>query len=259
MRVQSNNAHKSKIAQHFSRAATSYCNHNSLQRQCAETLLQMLPQNSGVTVDAGCGPGVNTLALQRRASHYIGLDFAAGMLQQAQAGYADGSSWVQADIEALPFAERSIDTIYANLAVQWVTDLPRTLQQVVDCLKPSGRAVLSTVMDGSLAPLGGCFQRVTGNVRHNKFIDTQQLDACLKGLKGVTWRCTQQSIAVPYQQVRDMLHDLKGIGANYTLHQTRRLTKSQLSAVETAMEAHRSTDGALFLHWKIAFVELIKG
>lgn len=257
MLAYSNNAHKSKIAQHFSKAATSYCDHNSLQRQCAETLLKNLPQNTGVTVDAGCGPGVNTPALQQRASHYIGLDFAAGMLQQAQAEYSDGC-WVQADIEVLPFAPSSIDTIYANLAVQWVTDLPHTLQQLVDCLKPSGRAVLSTVMDGSLAPLGGCFQRVTGNVRHNKFIDNRQLNACLKHLQGVTWRCTQQGIAVPYQQVRHMLHDLKGIGANYTLHQTRRLTKSQLSAVESAMEAHRSSDGVLYLRWEIAFIELIK-
>ncbi|WP_417658355.1 methyltransferase domain-containing protein [Pseudidiomarina sp.] len=257
MLAQSNNAHKSKIAQHFSKAATSYCDHNSLQRQCAETLLQMLPQYTGVTVDAGCGPGVNTLALQQRASHYIGLDFAAGMLQQAQAGYADGC-WVQADIEALPFAERCIDTIYANLAVQWVTDLSKTLQQLVDCLKPSGRAVVSTVLDGSLAPLGSCFQRVTGSERHNKFINTRQLDAYLGSLRGVTWRCTQQSIAVPYHQVRDMLHDLKGIGANYTMQQTRGLTKSQLGAVETAMEAHRSSDGVLYLRWEIAFIELIK-
>lgn len=258
MLAHSNNTHKSKIAQHFSKAATSYCNHNSLQRQCAETLLQMLPQNTGVTVDAGCGPGVNTLALQQRASHYIGLDFAAGMLQQAQAEYSDGC-WVQADIEELPFAPNSIDTLYANLAMQWVTDLPHTLQQLVDCLKPSGRAVLSSVMAGSLAPLGDCFEQVTGTTRHNKFIGGRQLDANLRCLQGATWRCRQQSIAVPYQQVRHMLHDLKGIGANYTLQQSRGLTKSQLHAVESAMEAHRSGDGALFLHWEIAFIELTKG
>src|SRR5690606_30841247 len=130
-------AHKQKIAAHFSRAAQSYQHHNGLQRWCANRLLNWLPASTGVTADIGCGPAVNTDALLARTNHYIGLDIASGMLSEAQHHYPR-NIWLRADLEQLPFAEAAIDTIYANLAVQWADDLTATLNQWLHVLRPSG-------------------------------------------------------------------------------------------------------------------------
>lgn len=256
--------HKQHIANRFSKAAAIYTQHNRLQQQCAEQLQAWLRPELGVVLDAGCGPAVNTQVLHERADTYVGFDLSAGMLAQAQQCFPT-LQWVQGDIEQVPFAASSIDTLFMNLAVQWVGDLRATLGQLLHCLKPRGQVVLSTILDGSMAPLGTCFKQVTGHPHHNQFMTEQQLHLSLADLKaqfadsGLQTRVEIKPISVSYLTLRDMLYDLKGIGANYQPRGQQPLTRAQLRAVEQELESFREADWRLPLNWKIAFVELLKG
>lgn len=250
--------HKQKIAAHFSRAAQSYQHHNGLQRWCANRLLNWLPASTGMTADIGCGPAVNTDALLARTNHYIGVDIASGMLSAAQSKYPE-NTWIRADLEQLPFQEAAIDTIYANLAVQWADDLAATLKQWLQLLRPSGCIVASTVLSGSLSPLANYFQQYTGAKRHNRFYSTTTLHQILSALDGVSVQFEVEQVTMPYQSVRSMLYDLKGIGANYQPQPQQPLTRKNLSQVEEAMEIHRTHDGMLPLTWSIGFIKLTKG
>ena len=257
--------HKARIAQSFGKAAAVYTQHNRLQQHCAQHLLQRLPQQLGVVLDAGCGPAVNTHALSTRAEHYVGFDLSAGMLAHAQQ-YARQNSWVQGDIEQLPFAANSFDQIYINLALQWAGDLAATLKQLVYCLKPHGKLVFSTVLDGSMAPLGALFKRHTGHCHHNQFLTMSALKNVVATLQQdvndamprshLTTRIVNKHIAIPYVGLTDMLRDLKGIGANYQPAGAKPLTRKQLKQVERSFENHRNSDGMLYLTWSIGFVEV---
>ncbi|CUA82854.1 methyltransferase domain-containing protein [Pseudidiomarina woesei] len=256
--------HKLQIAQSFGKAARCYTQHNRLQQQCAATLLQGLPSSLGVVLDAGCGPAVNTQALCARAQAYYGFDLSAGMLAQAQEQFPQ-HKWLQGDLEQLPFAPESFDQIYVNLALQWTDNLTIVLKQLIHCLKPHGTLVFSTVLDGSMAPIGPMFQRVTGHRHHNQFLRTSELLTCLQQAiaeVGASRACLAkfqtEQIAIPYASMRDMLYDLKGIGANYQPAGRARLTREQLRRVETGLESYRENDGMLYLQWRIGFVTITK-
>ena len=256
--------HKVRIAQSFGKAARCYTQHNRLQQQCAETLMQSLPTSLGVVLDAGCGPGVNAQVLSARAVAYYGFDLSAGMLAQAQEQFPQ-LSWLQGDLEQLPFAPESFDQIYVNLALQWADNLASVLHQLIHCLKPGGTLAFSTVLEGSMAPLGSLFRRITGHSHHNQFLPKSELLTCLQQAiaeigapsVGLTKFHTEH-IDIPYMSMRDMLNDLKGIGANYQPAGRARLTREQLRRVEEGLECYRETDGMLYLHWHIGFVNITK-
>lgn len=262
------NQHKLRLAQSFGKAALCYTQHNRLQQQCAERLLAKLPPTLGRVLDGGCGPAVNTATLAERSRAYVGFDLSEGMLAAAKAEFP-AMTWVQGDLEQLPFADDSFDHIFINLALQWSSDLHTTLTQLMRCLKPQGRLVFSTVLDGSMAPLGTVFKAVTGHARHNSFCALGHLQnvvrhvsgrGVVKGVENGSVKAGVQTakLAIPYLNLRDMLHDLKGIGANYQPAGHQPLTRAQLAATEDALENYREDDGKLYLHWHVAFVEITK-
>lgn len=251
-------SHKLMIAERFSRAATSYAQHNELQRHCAVALLARLPHRDlGTTLDIGCGPAVNSDVLHARASQYLGIDIAPGMLHYAQQQWPH-LQWICGDLEQLPIAANTVDTIYANLALQWAEDITTTLAQWLDCLRPAGVIVATTVLQGSLQPLSQYLLKFTGHRRHNQFLGRQDLVQRLNTLKGVEISIDYHSITIHYPSVRTMLHDLKGIGASYQYQQRPPLAKQQLLRVESAMEWHRDALGRLPLDWQIAVFKLTK-
>lgn len=256
--------HKVHIAQSFGKAARCYAQHNRLQQQCAATLLHNLPSRLGVVLDAGCGPGVNTQALCARAATYYGFDLSAGMLAQAKEQFPQ-HSWLQGDLEQLPFVPESFDQIYVNLALQWTDCLAGVLQQLIQCLKPGGTLAFSTVLDGSMAPLGPLFRRVTGHSHHNQFLCKSELLTCIQQAilqTQASGSCSHEfhakHIGIPYVSMREMLYDLKGIGANYQPAGRSRLTRGQLNRVEAELEHYREANGMLYLHWHIGFVSITK-
>lgn len=245
---------KQRVAQHFSRAAGSYAQHDQLQRLTAAALMAYLPGHCQSLVDIGCGPASHSAELAQHTDFYLGMDIAPGMLAQAQLCQPH-LAWLQGDAEQLPLQQHSVAVIVANLALQWCNHLAATLQQCVRALQNDGRIVFTTVLAGSMEPLMGAMQRLDGGTHHNHFLTELQLADQLAQVDGIRWHTELHQFSLSYASLYDMLADIKGIGANYTARASSGyFGKARWQALEQLLEDHRNRRGMLQLNWNIALI-----
>jgi demethylmenaquinone methyltransferase/2-methoxy-6-polyprenyl-1,4-benzoquinol methylase len=100
-------------------------------------------QEDGRALDVACGSGKLSLALRRRApaALVVGLDFSAGMLEQASAR-APGPRYVRGDALRLPFADGSFDAATIAFGLRNLADPELGLREMARVLKPGGRALV---------------------------------------------------------------------------------------------------------------------
>ncbi|MEH3075858.1 MAG: class I SAM-dependent methyltransferase [Quadrisphaera sp.] len=94
-------------------------------------------------LDLGCGPGTITADLAARVApgRVVGLDAAAGVLEEAAAlaerrGLA--VEWVVGDALALPFEDASFDVVHAHQVLQHLPDPVGALREAARVLRPGG-------------------------------------------------------------------------------------------------------------------------
>lgn len=244
------NYDKARVAQQFGRAAAHYTDHDRLQREVASVLYGHLQGQVHTLIDIGCGPGHHFPQLQHLAKHYLGLDLAPQMLARAQQSYPH-AEFLLADMEALPLANHSVDCLYSNLAMQWANHPKQLLAEWWRVLAPGGQWVTSTVLAGSLAPLTECFAMVDEVAHHNhwpELRDYQNWSA--EAAPGLQWQ--QQTFTQYFTSLEEMLRELKGVGANYTVRPEQGCySRQRLARVREALEKHRNSEGLLELTWQI--------
>lgn len=210
-----------QIRHAFARAAATYEKHDALQREVEARLFDSLDYYDGKpqrVLDVGCGPGRGTARLVKRWPHadVIALDLAPGMLYAARrhAGWFKHFARVCGDGEKLPFPDRSMDVVYSNLCLPWC-DKPRPL--LAECarvLKPGGFMVASSLGPDTLAELRAAWAAADPDRPHvGTFLDLHDIgDAALAaGLKDPV--LDVDHLTLDYASVRDMLAELKGLGA----------------------------------------------
>lgn len=251
---------KSKISQNFSKAAKSYNQAARLQKVVLETLVSQLGDNLGQVLDIGCGTG-NLQPMftqqQKQITSYTGLDFADGMLLEAQTQTQPqfDSVFVQADAENLPFSEQKFDHVCSSLALQWC-DLPSVLEGVYQSLNTGGRMLFTTLLDGTLAELEQTWLQLDRQRHTNQFVDAESIKQDCQLMPWQQIHIKQQTIALPYPTVRALLKELKAIGANTVISgNAKRLSKQQLQALE---QTYPSKSGNKMASWQVCYVELIK-
>jgi SAM-dependent methyltransferase len=98
-------------------------------------------------LELGCGAASAGRWLSRQGALVVALDLSAGMLAHArQLGVSTGTAipLVQADAQALPFADGSFDTVCTAFgAVPFVDDSALVMREVFRVLRPGGRWVFS--------------------------------------------------------------------------------------------------------------------
>lgn len=252
---------KQRVAQYFGRAADSYVNNDRLQRGIAEHLIRRLRPLSGAkqcVLDVGCGPAHHHSALKQFADYYVGIDLAPAMLQKAKSEDAQHKSLIVADMENLPLAAASVDTLFSNLAMQWGNDLAALLAEWDRVLAPGGQIAASTVLAGSLQPLGDCFAALDGRPHTNQWPDFARFAAQVQTLP---WQvqCEQHRIVQEFPSVEAMLRELKGVGANYTARANAGLlSRARYKKLQEALEEHRNSQGMLELNWVIGTIHGFK-
>jgi len=114
---------------------------------------------SSLVLDVGSGRGNHSCALaQRFGCAVIGLDVAQFHIEQgrtraAQEGVSDRVSFVQGDIEALPFEDERFDFLWSRDMLMHVPDLPQALAECARVLKSAGyMLVYTTVATGRMEP-----------------------------------------------------------------------------------------------------------
>ena len=173
-------ASKSDIARGFGGARETYEGASRLQRRMGHTMLRRLracpqPEAPVRILDLGCGTGWFTRALLGLGwpGTVSGLDLSPGMVGHARVSSPSAIHWLIADAESVPLADGSVDLIFSNLMVQWCADPVPVLRECRRLLRPGGRMLVSTLLDGTLAELKQAWQVADPGHEHVNHFETE--------------------------------------------------------------------------------------
>jgi SAM-dependent methyltransferase len=159
---------------------------------------------------------------------------------------------VQADEEALPIADQSLDLVVSGLALQLVNDLPGTLVQIRRALKPDGLMLAALLGGATLAELRTAFlvaeEELEGGAspRVAPFADVRDLGALLQRAGFALPVADSDTVTVIYGDPLALMLELRAMGASNALADRRRrpLRRATLArAVEVYRERFGLADG----------------
>jgi SAM-dependent methyltransferase len=108
-----------------------------------ETLAEAADVRGGERVlDVAAGNGNASLAAARRFADVTSTDYVPGLLDKAAArAQAEGlaMTFQVADVEELPFADRSFDVVLSTFGAMFAPDHQRTADEMLRVLRPGGR------------------------------------------------------------------------------------------------------------------------
>ncbi len=259
---------KQRVAESFSKAASTYDSVAGLQRdighQLFEKLSTHLQANELATIlDLGCGTGYFTTVLNTHYSEAIvtGLDIASGMLAYARTHRQLGPhvSWICGDAESLPLKSESFSLVFSSLAIQWCENSPALFSEISRVLRAGGTACLTTLGPATLSELRGAWSHVDSYQHVNQFQSIGELLSALPDdLEIVDSECEMQVLHYPH--LKDLTHELKGIGAhNMNAGQAKGLTgPARVKAFRKAYEPFRNAQGLLPASYEVYYLILRK-
>ena len=141
----------------YDKIAAGYDQQPMRQKQADAYLLAFLAERFADAteipsiLDLGCGTGSQLVANQPHLSmaRLVGLDFSAGMLQQAQQKAAP-INWIQADSIQPPFADQSFDYISNQFSFHHVADKAAMFRAIYRLLRPGGRLVVLNIVPSEM-------------------------------------------------------------------------------------------------------------
>ena len=242
---------KTEVAASFSRAANTYDSVARLQRNVGEHLLSVLSQwqkEPAIILDLGCGTGFFCSALQRRypAAQYVGLDIAQGMVKYARGRGSANCDWLVADAEALPLANESVDLVFSSLALQWCHRPEHLFAELGRVLRPGGLCVFTTLGPDTLSELRSAWAAVDSHQHVNDFLPACELVAAAERISNIDLRLESKGFRMEYARVRDLLDELKALGA-HNMNRSRATGLTSRRALQGMLQAYEGmrSEGAL--------------
>lgn len=255
---------KADVAHSFSRAASDYDSVAALQRDVGTRLLGTLESvrtEPSTVLDLGCGTGFFCPELKRRFpdAQYIGLDLAMGMVDFARAKFPGAGEWLVADAEALPLASNSVDLVFSSLAIQWCHRPRHLFAELARVLRPGGRCVFTSLGPDTLQELRASWAAVDQHQHVNSFLPASQLQAATEALPGISLGLQAEIFRMEYQQVRQLLSELKTLGA-HNMNSERPAGLTTRAVLQGMLEAyeHWREDGVLPATYDVIFGQMEK-
>jgi SAM-dependent methyltransferase len=159
-----------------------------------------------------------------------------------------GRPRIEADEEALPFPERSLDLAVSGLSLQFVNDLPGALIQIRRALKPDGLLLAAVVGGSSLAELRTAFlvaeAETTGGAspRVAPFADVRDLGALLQRAQFALPVADSDTVTVTYPDPLALMRELRAMAATNVLR-ARRRTPLRRATLARAIAVYRERFG----------------
>lgn len=167
---------------------------------------------------------------------------------------------VIANEDALPFAPMSFDMVVSPLSLQWINDLPGTLLQIRQSLKPDGAFVAAILGGETLAELRHVFllaeEELYGGAspRVAPFADVRDMGNLLQRA-GFTLPVTDRDVLkVRYPSALHLMKELQAMGASNVLMNRSRThnSKALFQRVNELYKEHYSDDdGRIFASFEI--------
>lgn len=205
------------------RAQRSFAQHDFLFRELGERLLDRLAdvtRQFPLAADLSPFPGrlraLAGAAGAERIAAWIGLPSDPALVPMVP-----GS--VVCDEEALPFRAGSLDLVLSCMALHWVNDLPGTMLQIRDCLRPDGLflgvmlggetlvELRQCLMEAELAERGGASPRVA------PMVGLRDAAGLLQRAGFALPVADAETIALTYSDVFALMRDLRGMGEGNAL------------------------------------------
>lgn len=245
----------------FGRAAGTYAQAAALQREVESRLLEQLQylddRVPARLLDLGCGPGSASAALKARwgrKTDVVAMDLALPMLRETR---AKSRFWrpihaVQADAQALPFADAAFDLVVSNLCLQWVADLPRALGELRRVMREGGLLVFSTFGPDTLVELREAYAGAGYEPPLSPFAAIQQVGDALVAQGFHQPVIERDTFTLTYPDTAALMRELQAIGAtDARVDRARGLAgKGRHRAVAAAYEPLRR-DGVLPSTWEV--------
>jgi ubiquinone/menaquinone biosynthesis C-methylase UbiE len=147
--------------------ASLYQQYNAFQTEKGINLIKQLQLQPGAyIVDLGCGTGELTYELAKKtgpSGKIFALDPDSARLKVAkdnQPADLQNIEWSNSTIESFSLPENTIDIVFSNYVLHWVSDKKIALSQIHNLLKPQGQLGINCIADYSqiiadLSILGG--------------------------------------------------------------------------------------------------------
>lgn len=235
----------------FRRAAPTFAQDAFLHTRARDELLRRLEavQLAPVRVlDLGGGVGLGARALAdlyRKAAVTL-VDTSADMLEQAERrrGWWRRFDCLTADATALPLPDASIDLVFANLLLPYLTEPEALFREVRRVLRPRGYFVFSTVGAGTMEVLRSAFLRVDDTPHIVDFMDFHDVGDCLSRAGFVAPVLDADRLTITFNTLQDVCRDLRSAGARLPTECRTSLTGAKRwAAAAAAFGAGRDADG----------------
>jgi len=216
---------RAAVRRGFARAASRYDLAPVLQREVAGRMAQRLtyvarPPSS--ILDLGCGTGADLAPLGERypQATLTGCDVSLPMLERAgrhrpwfRRLFETAQRLVCTDALALPFADRSFDLVWSNLALQWTEDLAGALTEALRALEIGGLLTFSVPGPDTLMELREAFGEADGSPHVHRFPDMHDLGDLLVSCGFADPVMEMERIVLTYADANQLFRELRQAGA----------------------------------------------
>jgi SAM-dependent methyltransferase len=247
------------------RAAANFARHDFLVREAAERLCDRLDdvrRKFPLALDLGCHDGelAGILGSRGGVERLVQSDLSPAMARHAA---ANGSSALVADEEFLPFAAASFDLVLSCLSLHWVNDLPGTLLQIRQAMKPDGLFLAVLFGLDTLGGLRDCLIEAEAETkggaspRISPFADARDGAGLLQRAGFALPVADVETIGVTYPDALALMRDLRGMGeANANRARSDMYAGRELFARAAALyaERHGEADGRVRAQFRLLFL-----
>ncbi|MEN4053033.1 MULTISPECIES: methyltransferase domain-containing protein [Sulfurimonas] len=135
-----------KVSSEFSKYAAHYGFYNVIQNRVVEKLLSFVQGKPKNVLDLGCGSGAVLKKIEWKLQHFVGVDFAPGMLELHPKGKHIECVYGNFN-DAMLFEHLqtySFDYIISASALQWADNLERVFQHIAALNAPVALAIFTS-------------------------------------------------------------------------------------------------------------------
>lgn len=242
----------------FERIADRYDHHAALEQEVCRRLLERTAFNRRTPLhifDLGCGTGAGSAELKRtfRKAQVVALDKSRAMLSHVRrrSSMLRPLRPVCADIGALPFASRSADLIFSNLASYWCRDPMAMFSEFRRVLRPDGMLLFSTLGPGTLQELGAAWAELDREVEMPVFPDLLEIGDALMAAGFREPVMDTERIVLSYSSLGSLLDELEATGMSLLVRGWSR--KESMAGRLEVTYAQQANDGKFPLSFEINY------
>lgn len=212
--------------------------------------IQPMSVEADIVIDLGSATGsaVRLLEKRFRGARVVAVDLSRrmlGKLQRRRSWFSKAAA-VQGDARALPFADASVDVIFANMLLPWIDDPAAAFTETARVLRRDGLFAFATLGPDSLLELRDAWRAVDDGVHVKQFADMHDIgDALIRaGLRDPVLDVDR--LTVGYRDSDALFRDITATGARNSLqHRARGLAgRHRFRALADALFGTRRNGGA---------------